>query len=94
MTIPAKTNIGSVSLANIIPLMLAPIIKTNEENQEEGTDANKANLSEEKLELLFSKLDLSGLDDWDQDLQKEAKDLIAEFNHLFALLTSTWERPL
>ena len=45
-----------------------PKIKTIEENQEEGADANKSNLSEEKLELLFSKLDLSGLDDWDLDL--------------------------
>ena len=34
---------------------------------------------------MFSKLDISFLDDWDQDLQKEAKDLIAEFGHLLEL---------
>ena len=45
MTIPSKTIIGSIATANIIPPMLAPKIKTVEENQEEGTDANKAKLS-------------------------------------------------
>ena len=65
--------------------MLAPKVKTIEENQEEGTDANKTKLSEEKLEKLFSKLDSSGLDNWDQDLQIEAQELIVEFELRCAL---------
>ena len=68
--IPAKITIGSVrtvSTAIIIPPMIEPKIKTIEENQWEETDANKAKLCKEKWEILFYKLDLSGLDDWDQD---------------------------
>ena len=60
--------------------MLTPEIKNIKENQEEVT-----NINEEKLENLFPRLDLSGLDYWDQDLQKRAKDLIATFSHLFVL---------
>ena len=37
------------------------------------------------MEKLFSKLHLSGLYEWDQDLHRGAKDLITEFGHLFAL---------
>ena len=65
--------------------MLALKIKTTKENQVEGTDENEAKFSEDNLEKLFFKLYLSGLDDWDQGLQKWAKDLISEFGHLFAL---------
>ena len=36
ITITAITTIGSVSTANIIPLMLAPKIKTFEENPKRG----------------------------------------------------------
>ena len=32
---------------------------------------------------MFSKSDLSGLDDWDQDMQGESIDFVAEFDHLF-----------
>ena len=45
--------IGSLNTANIVPGMLAPKIKTNEDNQEKGTDANKAKSSKDKLEKLF-----------------------------------------
>ena len=64
--------------------MLEPKAKTIAENQEEVTNANKTKLGEENLEKLFSKLDLHGLEDWDQDLQRETKGLLTEFGHLIA----------
>ena len=48
--------------------MLTPKIKTVEKNQEEGTDTNKAILIKKRMEKFLSKLDLSGLEDWDQGL--------------------------
>ena len=47
-------------MTNVVHPMLAPNIKTVVENQEKGTDANKAKLSTKYLDKLFSKLDLSG----------------------------------
>ena len=45
MSILSRAIIGSVSAANIVPPMLLPKIKTNEDNQENGTDTNKVKLS-------------------------------------------------
>ena len=39
----------------------------------------------ERLESLFSKLDLSGIQEWSEDLQQRVHDLIVEYQHLFAL---------
>ena len=75
ITIPAKMTTVSVSMANIAPPMLAPNFKTNEENQEKGTDASK------QFGRLGSRL-------------IEAKDLIAEFGHLFAFDDPSLETAL
>ena len=68
--IPANTTIVSVSAANIIPPMLAPKNQNYLGKLRGGTDVKKGKLTEKKMEKLFSKLYLSGLDDWDQALQK------------------------
>ena len=39
----------------------------------------------ERLDSLFSKLDLSGIQEWSEDLQQRVHDLIVEYQHLFAL---------
>ena len=39
----------------------------------------------ERLDSLFSKLDLSGIQEWSEDLQQRIHDLIVEYQHLFAL---------
>ena len=39
----------------------------------------------ERLDELFTKLDLSGIQDWSEDLQQEVHDLMVEYQHLFAL---------
>ena len=92
VTIKAKTPVAQITAANVIPPMLAPkvIIKSNTVGKQEETDASKGaqgatKLSPEKLEKLFSKLDLSGIADWSEQEQKEVKDLITEFGSIFAL---------
>ena len=45
----------------------------------------KCKLTQEEIDLLMSKLDLSGIKDWKPEEQKEAKELILEYGSLFAL---------
>ena len=45
-------------------------------------------LSEEKnsrLEKLFERLNLKGIKSWDEQQQQSARDLIMEYQHLFAM---------
>ena len=39
----------------------------------------------ERLDELFTKLDLSGIKDLSEDLQQEVYDLMVKYQHLFAL---------
>ena len=39
----------------------------------------------ERLDALFSKLDLSGIKEWSEDNQQKIHDLMVEYQHLFAL---------
>ena len=39
----------------------------------------------ERLNDLFTTLDLSGIQDWPEDLQQKVHDLMIEYQHLFAL---------
>ena len=45
----------------------------------------KCKLTPEEIDVLVSKLDLSGIKDWKPEEQKEAKELILEYGSLFAL---------
>ena len=83
--IPAKTTRGSVSPANIVPPILTPKLKTNKDNHEMGTDASKVELNEKKTGETYDNYTCLVLEDWDQYSQRQAKDLVAEFGHLFAL---------
>ena len=55
-----------------------PILETNKPSK----------LSPEKENLLFSKIDLSGVKDWDSELIDEAKQLFCNYAHIFALENS------
>ena len=39
----------------------------------------------ERLNELFTKLDLTGITDWPEDLQQQVHELMIEYQHLFAL---------
>ena len=67
------------------------LIKTS---KEQATTSNlnstvilpeKHKLTQEETDLLMSKIDFSGIKDWEPEQQKEAKDLILEYGSLFAL---------
>ena len=49
------------------------------------TPEKRALTEKERHEELFKKLDLSGLDKWDQDLAEKARSLLAEYHDLFSL---------
>ena len=39
----------------------------------------------ERLDELFTQLDISGTQDWSEDLLQKVHDLMVEYQHLFAL---------
>ena len=50
-----------------------------------GKNVVKLKPTPERLNKLFTKLDLSGIQDWPEDLQQEVHDLMVKYQHLFAL---------
>ena len=50
-----------------------------------GKNVVKPEPTPERLDEMFTKLDLSGIQDWSEDLQQEVHDLMVEYQHLFAL---------
>ena len=98
VTLTAKTAVGKISAANAIPHMLAPKHSTenpvhstkpkSSSKQGEETKSKskeKEKVPKEKLDKLFAKLDLSGIENWETEEQKEVRDLIEEYAFLFAL---------
>ena len=53
--------------------------------QSDSPKPEKPKLTIEKEKLLFSKIDLSGAQEWDPELLEEAKELFHEYAHIFAL---------
>ena len=51
----------------------------------ENPKSEKLALTPERSDRLFSRLDLSGMEDWPDDIQHEAVELFKEYHHLFAL---------
>ena len=50
-----------------------------------GKSTEKPEPVPERLDELFTKLDLSGIQGWSEDLQPEVHDFMVEYQHLFAL---------
>ena len=48
-------------------------------------DVVRSKPTPERLNDLFTQLDLSGIQDWPEDLQQKVHDLMIEYQHLFAL---------
>ena len=45
----------------------------------------KPELTPERLDKLFSKLDFSGMEEWPDDVQQQVVELFKEYHHIFAL---------
>ena len=48
-------------------------------------NSNRPLISDERSDKLFGKLNLEGLNNWPEDQQQKAVELLKEFHHLFAL---------
>ena len=98
--VPAKSIIAKISTANAVLHSLAPnldnkiMLKQFEQCQEQLQTQESVGqpvhlrvpeLTPEREKLLFSKIDLTGAQDWDPVLIEEAQQLFREFAHIFAL---------
>ena len=59
------------------------VLKYNTTNS--GKNTEKPEPMPERLDEMFTKLDLSGTQDWSEDLQQEVHDLMVDYQHLFTL---------
>ena len=99
VTLRKSTVVAQLSPANVIPKMLAP--KPESVNHElesvknEGLKSNKLEfmdatdllpkLTLERREKLFSKLDLTGYDEWTPEQRKATDEVIEKYHHIFAV---------
>ena len=80
-TLPKGTVVACVQAANLIPPKLAPR-ETNVNNNNDNTSPEP---SPERIDKLFSKLNLSGADEWEETDRLELKRIFTEYHHIFAL---------
>ena len=75
------TVIARIQAANIVPPKLAPRF--------DNTNTNNANHSSEPspecIEKLFSKLNISGADEWSEEIQLKLRQLFIKHHHIFTL---------
>ena len=70
----------SVKAANLVPPKLAPRY-TNENN---SNNNEKPQLTSERAEKLFSKLNLKGAEEWSPDIQARLNKVFKDYHHIFA----------
>ena len=82
LTLKKGTIVATIKAANIIPPMLAvkPQLNNINNKTEEIPEKTPA-----RLEKLFSKLDLSGMEGWDQEQKDRMKKVFEDYHYLFAL---------
>ena len=82
LTLKKGTIVATIKAANIIPPMLAvkPKLNNNNNKTEEIPEKTPA-----RLEKLFSKFDLSGMEGWDQEQKDRMKKVFEDYHYLFAL---------
>ena len=83
VTLKKGTVVATIKAANIIPPMFAakpPCDNNNNNNKDEIPEKTPA-----RLEKLFSKLDLSGMESWDKEQKDKMKKVFEDYHHLFAL---------
>ena len=86
ITLAARTPIAKLAAANVVPQMLAPKRRDTEKGKSKKEDkAPRLKVSQEKLEKLFEKLDLSGIKSWDKEDQEKVHQVIKDYAFLFAM---------
>ena len=97
VTLCKGTVVAELSPANAIPKMLAPKLASCQlefaKNQGPKSSElefvkltnSQPKLTQEQRDKLFSKLDLTGYDDWTQDQRDAMDDVIECYHHIFAV---------
>ena len=95
VTIKKGSKVARYSPANRVPPKLAPKLpdphlglspqQTERDSQPELSVKATRAPTKERLSKLFSKLDLKGINTWSDENQQKVKDLIVEYEQLFAL---------
>ena len=80
-TFKKGTIVASVKAANLVPPKLAPKY-TNENN---SNNNEKLQLTPERINKLFSKLDLEWAENWSPDIQVRLKQVFRDYHHIFVL---------
>ena len=91
VTIKKGTAVAQLSPANVIPKMLAPKLAKCQLESADGEAPENSKLElpkvtdSDRIEKLFSKLDLSGSDSWSEEEKNSVRNLIEKFHHIFAV---------
>ena len=99
VTLKKGTIVAKVAAANVIPPMLAPASGMFQNVPDFGCEDGyipsnggyvpaqppKLKPTQERLDKLFSKLDLKGISEWSEYDQNQVCELMKEYQHLFAL---------
>ena len=83
VTLKKGTIVATIKAANIIPPMLAA--KPQSDNNNNNIKDEIPEKTHARLEKLFSKLDLSGMEGWDKEQKDKLKKFFQDYHHLFAL---------
>ena len=54
-------------------------------NSDDHKLPSKPELTPDRLDKLFSKLDFSSMEEWPEDVQQQVVELFKEYHHIFAL---------
>ena len=87
--VQVKSNLATIAAANEVLKMLAPKMVTLEQDLGKD-DTNRQSikmipLDEEDQKKLNNKLDLGGIEDWNEEQKEQVKQLFHEYGCLFAL---------
>ena len=99
VTLKKGTVVAHLSPANVIPKMLAPKLESVNHELEfpknQGLKNDKLEfvkntnslpkLTKERRDKLFSKLDLTGYDEWTPEQRKATDEVIEKYHHIFAV---------
>ena len=88
--LPAKMVIGVISAANVVPAMIAPKIMLEEDwdqtpSQMLELERQKAEELAKRGKLVVETIDLNSIQKWSKGLQQQVKELLIEYQDIFAL---------
>ena len=92
IVLKAKTCVVKMAAANVVPHMLAPKIVKDSEDKVQTEHVMNINgevkmtpLSPEQQKKLNSKLDLTGIKEWNQEDKEAVDELFKDYGRIFAL---------